>query len=142
MGSKERLYADVMAVHPGVTGSCILVIVKLPDYTTTKFIVDCGLFQETKYNKLNESLPFIPQNIDFALVTHNHVDHVGRLPYLVHQGYQGSIFITETTAKLLPLALEDSHKVLRDVAKRQNRPCMYSEALCGPNAQACEPMRV
>lgn len=128
MGSKERLYADVMAVHPGVTGSCILVIVKLPDYTTTKFIVDCGLFQETKYNKLNESLPFIPQNIDFALVTHNHVDHVGRLPYLVHQGYQGSIFITETTAKLLPLALEDSHKVLRDVAKRQNRPCMYNEA--------------
>ena len=128
MGSKERLYADIMAVHPEVTGSCNLVIVKQQDNTTVKFIVDCGLFQERKYSKNNESLPFIPANIDFCLVTHNHVDHVGRLPFLVSKGFDKEIFISETTSKLLPLALEDSHKVLRDVAKRQNRPCLYTES--------------
>ncbi len=43
MGSKDRLYADIMAVHPEVTGSCNLVIVKQPDNSTVKFVVDCGL---------------------------------------------------------------------------------------------------
>ena len=46
MGSKDRLYADIMAVHPEVTGSCNLVIVKQPDNSTVKFVVDCGLFVE------------------------------------------------------------------------------------------------
>ena len=71
MGSKDRLYADIMAVNPEVTGSCNLVIVKQPDNSTVKFVVDCGLFQERQYSKNNESLPFIPANIDFCLVTHN-----------------------------------------------------------------------
>ena len=128
MGSKDRLYADIMAVHPEVTGSCNLVIVKQPDNSTVKFVVDCGLFQERQYSKNNESLPFIPANIDFCMVTHNHVDHVGRLPFMVNKGFDKEIYMTETTAKLLPLALEDSHKVLRDVAKRQNHSPLYSEA--------------
>ena len=55
MGSKDRLYADIMAVHPEVTGSCNLVIVKQPDNSTVKFVVDCGLFQERQYSKNNES---------------------------------------------------------------------------------------
>ena len=91
MGSKDRLYADIMAVHPEVTGSCNLVIVKQPDNSTVKFVVDCGLFQERQYSKNNESLPFIPANIDFCLVTHNHVDHVGRLPFMVNKGFDESI---------------------------------------------------
>lgn len=128
MGSKDRLYADIMAVNPEVTGSCNLVIVKQPDNSTVKFVVDCGLFQERQYSKNNESLPFIPANIDFCLVTHNHVDHTGRLPFMVSKGFDKEIYMTETTAKLLPLALEDSHKVLRDVAKRQNHSPLYSEA--------------
>ena len=128
MGSKDRLYADIMAVNPEVTGSCNLVIVKQPDNSTVKFVVDCGLFQERQYSKNNESLPFIPANIDFCLVTHNHVDHTGRLHFMVSKGFDKEIYMTETTAKLLPLALEDSHKVLRDVAKRQNHSPLYSEA--------------
>jgi len=118
MGAKDRLYADIMAVHPEVTGSCLLVIVKQPDGTTVKFIVDCGLFQERKYSKNNESLPFIPENIDFCLVTHNHVDHTGRLPFLVSKGFNKEIYTSETTAKLLPYALEDSYKVCIQEAKQ------------------------
>lgn len=40
MSKKERFYADVMAVHPEVTGSCNLVVVKLPNYETIRFVVD------------------------------------------------------------------------------------------------------
>ena len=120
MISKERrFYVDIMAVHPEVTGSCNLVIVKQPDNSTVKFVVDCGLFQERQYSKNNEVLPFNPANIDFCLVTHNHVDHTGRLPFLVNKGYDKEIYMSKTTAKLLPLALEDSYRVLKDVAKRQ-----------------------
>ena len=127
MGQKERFYADVMAMHPEVTGSCNLVIVKLPNGETIRFIVDCGLFQEKEYNELNQSFPFNADKIDFCLVTHNHVDHIGRLPLLVKKGFYNSIYTTETTSKLLPLALADACKVLRDVAKRKNQKCLYEE---------------
>lgn len=128
MGSKERFYADIMAMHPEVTGSCHLVIVKLPNGETIRFVVDCGLFQEKEYEKLNDELPFYPENVDFCLVTHNHVDHTGRLPFMVKRGFNKKIYATETTCKLIPLALYDSHKVLKDVAKRKNCKCLYDEA--------------
>ena len=47
MGSKERFYADIMALQPEVTGSCNLVIVNYPNGEKTRFVVDCGLFQES-----------------------------------------------------------------------------------------------
>ena len=58
MGEKNRFYADIMAMHSEVTGSCMLVIVKLPDHETRKFVVDCGLFQEREYEENNEKLLF------------------------------------------------------------------------------------
>lgn len=83
MGMKENMFVDIMATQPEVTGSCNLLIVKYPDKTTTRFIVDCGLFQEKDYSKYNKEFPFDGKNIDFALITHNHVDHIGRLPLLL-----------------------------------------------------------
>ena len=83
MGMKERLYVDIMATQPEVTGSCNPAIVKYPDRTTTRFIVDCGLFQEKDYSKYNKDFPFDGENIEFALITHNHVDHIGRLPLMI-----------------------------------------------------------
>lgn len=127
MGSKERFYADVMAMHPEVTGSCNLVIVKLPNGETIRFIVDCGLFHEKAHDELNSKLAFKPENIDFCLVTHNHVDHTGRLPLLVKEGFLGPIYATETTCKLLPHALSDTFRILTDVAKRKNQKCLYAE---------------
>ena len=127
MGRKERFYADVMAMNPEVTGSCNLVIVKLPNGENIRFIVDLGLFQEKEYEELNFNLPFNAENIDFCLVTHNHVDHTGRLPYMVKNGFFKKIYATETTCKLLPLALNDSCKVLGEVAKRKHKKCLYNE---------------
>ena len=127
MSQKDPFYADVMAIHSGVTGSCNLVIARLPSGKKIRFIVDCGLFQEEEYASLNYELPFCPANIDFALVTHNHVDHTGRLPFMMKEGFEGRIYATNTTCKLLPLALHDSYKVLKDVAKRKNCKPLYTE---------------
>ena len=128
MGLKERFYIDIMALQPEVTGSCNLIIVKYPDGESTKFIVDCGLFQEKDYQEYNKDFPFDCDDIDFALVTHNHVDHVGRLPLLTKKGFRGSIYLSNVTETLLPLALFDSYKVLKDTAKRNHTKELYSEA--------------
>ena len=127
MGSKERFYADIMALQPEVTGSCNLVIVKYPNGESAKFVVDCGLFQERDYQEYNRSFPFDSDNIDFVLITHNHVDHVGRLPLLDKTGYGGKIYATKQTEIFLPLALYDSYKVLKDTAKRNHVQPLYNE---------------
>lgn len=127
MGKKERFYADIMAMNHGVTGSCNLVIVRLPVNYMPKirFIVDCGLFQEKTDKNLNDTLPFNPERLDFCLVTHNHVDHIGRLPLIVKKGYRGRIYTTEPTTKLIHPALWDCHKVLKSVAKRKHCKPLY-----------------
>ena len=127
MSFSYRPYVDIMALHDGVTGSCILPTVKFPDGRKVQFMVDFGMFQEKEYEDLNKELPFEPKNIDFCLVTHVHIDHVGKLPYMVKKGFCGNIYATEPTCKFMPLALGDSCKVLASVSKRRNKKSLYSE---------------
>lgn len=127
MGSNKRFYVDIMAVQQEVTGSCNLIVVKLPNDKTIRIVVDCGLFHEKQYDGMNDVLPFSAEKVDFCLITHNHVDHVGRLPFMVKKGYLKRIYATESTCKLLPFALFDCYKVLKDVSKRKNKKCLYNE---------------
>lgn len=122
MGRKERFYVDIMAVNPEVTGSCKPNVVTLPNPNLPKirFLVDCGLFQEKDYEELNNSFPFKPENIDFCLITHNHIDHIGRLPLLIKKGFRGKIYTTYPTSNLISLALWDSHKILKESSKRKH----------------------
>ena len=125
--SNNLFYNDIAALHQEVTGSCIMNIIKFPDGSTKKILVDCGLFQEGDTSqKLNKILPFDASSIDYVLVTHNHVDHTGRLPLLVKNGYHGDIHVSCTTSKLLPYALGDSYKVLKTRAKIYSEPQLYS----------------
>ncbi len=128
MGNKTRFYVDVMASHPEVTGSCLLVIVKYPDGGTNRFIVDCGLFQEKEYSDYNNGFPFEARNIDFCLITHNHIDHIGRLPLLTKEGFCNKIYTTQATSIFSGPALMDSYSVLKDLAKRNHTKQLYSEA--------------
>ena len=128
MGKTQGLYMDIMALHKEVTGSCILVIIKFPNGTTKKIIVDCGLFQESEYSEFNKILPFNADEIDYVLVTHNHVDHTGRLPLLINKGYRGDIHMSYTTSKLISYALEDSYKVLKNRAKMLNESPLYNDS--------------
>lgn len=88
-----------------VTGSCHLV------HTNGRTIVlDCGLFQghrkETQAKNL--SLPFRPDEVDAVILSHAHIDHAGRLPYLVSKGYQKTIWCTPATRDLAAIMLADS----------------------------------
>lgn len=141
MSQKDRFYADIMAMSSEVTGSCNLVIVKLPSNDTIRFVVDCGLFQERDHEDENHELPFRAENVDFCLVTHNHVDHTGRLPFMVKKGFRSKIYATETTCKLLPLALADSYRVLKDVSKRKNAKPLYAESDVGVTLSLLKPCK-
>lgn len=126
MGNRLKMYLDIMACHSEVTGSCFLCIVRFPNREKIHFVVDCGLFQEEDYLSNNYDFPFDCENLKFALVTHSHVDHVGRLPLLVKKGFRGKIYSSRQTARILPLALFDTQKILAETCKRHHEKRVYS----------------
>lgn len=139
MGSKSRFHVDIMDVHDKVTGSCHLCVVMYPNGEKLKFIVDCGLFQQEEGDELNKKLLFNADEIEFCMVTHNHVDHTGRLPLLVKNGFNGKIYATETTCNLLPEALNDSFSVLKGRAKSSGNLPIYGEEHVAQTVSLCEP---
>lgn len=95
----------------GVTGSCHEL--RLND--NFGILIDCGLFQGAEISAGSDADPLV---IDFPLahikalvVTHVHIDHVGRIPYLLAAGFKGPIICSEPSAVLLPLVLEDAVKI-------------------------------
>ncbi len=114
MGNKNKtnMYADIISLHNEVTGSCIICTVRFPNKKKIKFLVDCGLFQEENYQIQNYSFPFDPKEIEFVLVTHNHIDHVGRIPKLYKDGFRGNIYASKITSLLMPLALYNTAEIL------------------------------
>jgi metallo-beta-lactamase family protein len=75
-----------------------------------RLLVDCGLFQGTSELKERnwKPLPIDPKTIDYALLTHAHLDHTGWLPVLVRDGFRGPIFANPATIELTGLLLKDS----------------------------------
>ena len=75
-----------------------------------RFFVDCGLFQGTKdVVALNaDPLPVPAAQIDAVAITHGHIDHVGYLPKLVHDGFRGPVYCTPPTAALMQIVLDDA----------------------------------
>jgi len=95
----------------GVTGSCHQLVIN----TATSILVDCGLFQGAEVSGKSAdnglTIDFDVSCISALIVTHCHIDHVGRIPYLLAAGFTGPIFCTEASASLLPLVIEDALKV-------------------------------
>ena len=66
-------------------------------------LVDCGIFQgDEAVKKPNPEIDFNLQGIECLLLTHVHIDHVGRVPYLLAAGFDKPIYCSRPTAKLLP----------------------------------------
>lgn len=119
--NKANLYVDCASLHDEVTGSCIYCTVRYPNGQKTRFLVDCGLFQEEIYEKKNPNFPFDAKDIDFLLVTHNHIDHIGRIPLLYKKGFKGRTFASVVTAELMPIALQNTANILDAEVKKTSK---------------------
>ena len=119
-----------------VTGSCylleingkkILVDCHCLEVNGRRILVDCGL-QQGRDEVSNDAFPFAANDIDFVLVTHAHIDHTGRIPMLVKQGFQGRIVATRLTADLMDIMLQDSAHIQESDAEWKNRKAERSGA--------------
>lgn len=98
-----------------VTGSCYCI-----EIDRKKFLVDCGM-QQGQDESNNQTLPFNTSDIDFVILTHAHIDHSGRLPLLVKEGFNGKIYATKATCNLITIMLKDSAKIQEMDAKWENK---------------------
>ncbi|MBI5520391.1 MAG: MBL fold metallo-hydrolase [Desulfovibrio sp.] len=101
-----------------VTGSCYIL-----ETGGHRFSVDCGMHQGNKeIEKRNLNLHnYDPANLDFVLVTHAHIDHIGLLPRLVGGGFTGKIFATPPTVDLMKILLLDSAHIQEMEAEQRLR---------------------
>ncbi len=108
MGQAAKMHVVHHGALHGVTGSCH----QLFFGDDRSILVDCGLFQgQDAKGRDEEKIDFPIDGIQGLVVTHIHLDHVGRIPYLIMAGFNGPIYCSPPTAKLLPLMLEDALRV-------------------------------
>lgn len=138
-------------IHHGgkhtVTGSCHEL--ELPHGS---ILIDCGLFQGKDIHFGNHraslDIEFPVKHIKALILTHAHIDHIGRLPWLLAAGFKGPIYCTKATAELVPLMLEDGLKLqlglnyhqrqqVLNVIKKQLRPHDYQQWLHLVNNVIC-----
>ncbi len=100
-----------------VTGSCFLLD------NGKQFLIDCGLFQGGKQMEaLNRTdWGFDPRNIEALFLTHAHIDHCGRIPKLVRDGFKGKIYATLPTVELAKILLLDSAHIQEMEAEWESR---------------------
>ncbi len=101
-----------------VTGSCHHVAAR-----GGAFLVDCGLFQGPRQleRRNREPFPFDPRTVDAVLLTHAHLDHVGRLPKLVAEGFRGPVLAAPGTRRIAEVILRDAAKIAREDYERALR---------------------
>jgi len=101
-----------------VTGSRFLLEIK-----EMKLLVDCGLFQGPKENRLKNWAPFpvAPAEVDAVILTHAHIDHIGYLPRFCRDGFSGPIVCTHATAELGKILLRDSGHLQEEDARWANK---------------------
>lgn len=99
--------------YEGVTGSCHEL-----RWAQYGILVDCGLFQGEEA-PASMDIGFPVEHIQALVITHCHIDHIGRLPWLLAAGFRGPIYATEATAALLPLMLDDGLKIQLNLNSNQ-----------------------
>lgn len=102
-----------------VTGSKHLITLK----SGKNILLDCGLFQGRRKisDLLNNDWGFLPQEVDYVILSHAHIDHSGLLPKLVKEGFKGKIYCTKATADVAELLLLDSAHIQEADAEYKNK---------------------
>jgi metallo-beta-lactamase family protein len=112
MGGDKKLKLTFCSGAGTVTGANFLV-----EGGGKKFLIDCGLIQGSDVDdELNwDDFPYNPAEIDFLFITHAHIDHIGRIPKLINDGFRGKIFSVAPTKDITLYMLEDmANLVSRD----------------------------
>ncbi len=106
-----------------VTGSNILV-----EAAGKKILLECGMFQGFRLAEERNyaPFPFDASTLDFAILCHAHLDHVGRFPKLYKDGFRGKIFSTGPTKELARLVLDDTEKLMREESRRDKHQPLYT----------------
>ncbi|MBD3258524.1 MBL fold metallo-hydrolase [candidate division GN15 bacterium] len=112
-----------------VTGSKYLITVN-----NSRILIDCGFFQGPKaLRRLNwEAPPFKPAELDAVVLTHAHIDHIGYLPRVVKQGYDGVVYGTSPTVDLAQVSLLDSAHLQEEDARYRNKKRLTSHPVALP----------
>jgi metallo-beta-lactamase family protein len=101
----------------GVTGSCHLV-----ECAGKRVLIDCGFFQGRDIVEENAAdFGFDPAAVDWVLLTHAHLDHIGRLPILYKRGFRGEVIATAATRELARLIILDTARLNDEEVQRRNR---------------------
>lgn len=102
-------------------------------------LFDCGLFQGSKETaeQNDGTFPFDPKAVDVLLVSHAHLDHVGRIPKLVKEGFTGSIYMTKPTCELAPLIWEDNYRIMLERNHKMKTPMLYDKEDIAAAKLAC-----
>lgn len=98
-----------------VTGSCHFLQLK----QGPQILIDCGMFQGSAEKRSGDDFGFDPQKVDILLITHAHLDHVGRIPKLVKEGFDGRIIALRSTMELAEVVMLDSAKIAEEDHKTE-----------------------
>ncbi|MCB1760095.1 MAG: MBL fold metallo-hydrolase [Gammaproteobacteria bacterium] len=112
------MHIEFYGATSGVTGSCH--ILRANGHT---ILLDCGLIQgrREEMEKNRNPFPFAPDEISAVVLSHGHIDHSGRLPLLVKQGYQGPIYTQNATGDLCNILLQDAAYLQEKDAQYENK---------------------
>lgn len=103
-----------------VTGSCTLL-----EACGKKILIDCGMEQGPDIYE-NDELPIPPGSVDFVFLTHAHIDHSGKLPLLLKNGFCGEVYSTSATHRLCAIMLADAAHIQESEAEWKNRKAQRS----------------
>ena len=95
-----------------------------------RIMVDCGLaqgFYKNEHDPNYDDFKYNPHDINVLIVTHAHIDHIGRIPKLVKDGFRGRIISTKPTQEIVPFMFEDALNVISDTARKKDIKPMYSK---------------
>jgi len=107
-----------------VTGSCYLV-----ETDNARLLIDCGMYQGSRFadEKNLEPFGFDAKTIGAVAVTHGHLDHTGRIPKLIKEGFRGNIYATPPTCDIAHIVLDDAVQVMREDSERKGTPMLYEK---------------